>query len=515
MIVRNEAKLDSEGRFIIQRLINNIHHLCHAYVILDTGSDDNTIPLIKSSFAVLGIPGEVYTQPWVGAERFRFDESRNIALRRCEEWLTGRGEDLKEWVAMFMDADNSLHLYDEPPTTFNGPRFAINETSQERVVVEMRSGNGAKYPYTWMVSLARRWYWCHPRHEYVTTDTKNGPPTETLVTGCYIHSGRDGARSDDPRRYLTDARVLEEYLLEQLGIDEQALAVRARGSVEAREITTTTDSGGKEDNETREIATTADSEVKEDNETRETATTANSETKETATTANSETKETTTTANSEALKEATSVAETSRRRLALVANQTLTSEQARLVYFIAQSYIDTSLSVALDNESLRLTHRELAGDWYAFLTTVEGGDGEQCYMAAVELAKVLLQRERSPDTFERVILTLTDAVKSQPWRCEAIYYYLVACHHYEKHQQGYEFAQPLVAKAPREQPALALHDEAIANWRLFERFAIAAFHCQQYGEAFKYMSYCLPYAPEEIVKRMSVFRALPRSSWIN
>ena len=57
MIVKDEEH-------IIQECLKSISPYIDRYDITDTGSSDNTKQIIKDYFESVGIPGEVYDEPW-------------------------------------------------------------------------------------------------------------------------------------------------------------------------------------------------------------------------------------------------------------------------------------------------------------------------------------------------------------------------------------------------------------------------------------------------------------------
>ena len=66
MIVKNEADT-------IQKVLESTIKTIDRYTILDTGSTDNTIDIIRSTFK--DVPGNIYTEPFVD-----FSTSRNRAI---------------------------------------------------------------------------------------------------------------------------------------------------------------------------------------------------------------------------------------------------------------------------------------------------------------------------------------------------------------------------------------------------------------------------------------------------
>jgi tetratricopeptide (TPR) repeat protein len=71
MIVKNESK-------IITRLFDSIISIIDCYCICDTGSTDDTIKIMYEYFHNKGIPGKIFSQPFVN-----FCFNRNVSLNAC------------------------------------------------------------------------------------------------------------------------------------------------------------------------------------------------------------------------------------------------------------------------------------------------------------------------------------------------------------------------------------------------------------------------------------------------
>ena len=93
MIVKNETK-------VLPRLFRSVKDYIDYYVIVDTGSTDGTIELIKAEMKSYGIDGEVHERPWVDFATNR-QQALELALSadRCDYLL-------------FIDADEELAVTD-------------------------------------------------------------------------------------------------------------------------------------------------------------------------------------------------------------------------------------------------------------------------------------------------------------------------------------------------------------------------------------------------------------------
>ena len=192
MIVKNEEK-------VLPRLFRSIKDYIDYYVIVDTGSTDGTIDLIKKEMAGYGIEGEVHERPWVnfGTNRQQALELA-VAANRCE-WL------------LFIDADEELGVSD--------PLFY--EKMEPGVSYEIEKHNkDLRYALPHLINIRTcKYRWEGPVHNYLVT--VEGPKRRTLRKDVWIiyHSG-EGAKSHGVTReekFLRDARILEKYLEENPG----------------------------------------------------------------------------------------------------------------------------------------------------------------------------------------------------------------------------------------------------------------------------------------------------------
>lgn len=185
MIVKNEAK-------IILRCLASASSLADYVLVVDTGSEDGTQELIRGFLSGHNLKGEVIDEPWRN-----FAYNRTFALERLRE----RG-----WVdyAMIIDADDVLVQNHD----FDAAAFKL-QIDQDLYDIELTNG-GISYfcPQLCRNSLPFRYRGV--LHEYL--ESPPGPITRQTAQGFHIASGREGARSQNPRKYHDDAAVLENAL---------------------------------------------------------------------------------------------------------------------------------------------------------------------------------------------------------------------------------------------------------------------------------------------------------------
>lgn len=179
MIVKNEAH-------VIERCLASVKPLIDWWVIVDTGSTDDTEQRIVS--ALDGVPGVLTEAPWVD-----FATNRNQALDIAR--ATYRG------YALTIDADEVLR--NVGPLILDGKAGYTFDVNYD----------GTRYRRHALLRLDRPWEWVGPVHEYLHL------PYATLghLTAPTIEVFHEGARSRDPLTYEKDAALLEKALEEDPG----------------------------------------------------------------------------------------------------------------------------------------------------------------------------------------------------------------------------------------------------------------------------------------------------------
>jgi len=176
MIVRDEED-------VVETALGCVAPHVDYWVVVDTGSTDGTMDVVRRFFAREGIPGELHQRPWRD-----FGHNRTEALEAC------RGKAEYAWV---MDADD--RVVGTPP---------LGELTADCHL--LRYGPDPAY---WRHQIFRNvlpWRYEGPVHEYAVCSE---PCTVARLEGDYhVESRRLGARSRDSDTYARDARLLEAAL---------------------------------------------------------------------------------------------------------------------------------------------------------------------------------------------------------------------------------------------------------------------------------------------------------------
>lgn len=176
MIVKNESK-------VIERSLSSVKPYIDYWVIVDTGSTDGTQEIIKKFMK--GVPGELYERPWIN-----FSHNRNEALQLARP---------KADYLLFIDADDILTYSDG----FHWPNLERDSYS-----MNIQYGN-LFYARTQLIKSSLDWRWEGVVHEALVSSQAASKETLNGVTMVIVGGGD---RSNDPEKYLKDAKMLEAAL---------------------------------------------------------------------------------------------------------------------------------------------------------------------------------------------------------------------------------------------------------------------------------------------------------------
>lgn len=189
MIVKNESHIVHE---VLQASLPFIDTFC----ILDTGSTDNTVQIIRDFYESKGINGVVHEGDWKG-----FGKSRSEALKLCDGKM--------DYILM-IDADD---LIEGPPNVKDFLLRALYLTTPNAANIHIRRGI-IEYERTQLFKANDGWRYVGVLHEYPTNDKPNVHvrlPKEIWMTGRTI-----GARSMlEGNKYQRDAETILEALKEE------------------------------------------------------------------------------------------------------------------------------------------------------------------------------------------------------------------------------------------------------------------------------------------------------------
>jgi glycosyltransferase involved in cell wall biosynthesis len=182
MIVKNEAR-------VVRRCLDSVRPWIDCWVIVDTGSTDETREIVREALAEL--PGELHERPWKD-----FGHNRSEAL----ELARGKAD-----YTLIIDADEILSAR---------PGFRMPElTADEYQTLHQAGEGGTSFYLTQIVRSALPWRYVGVLHEVIQCSL---PHTTSKLEGLVCKGFFDSARNVDPKRkYEHDAEVLEQALRDE------------------------------------------------------------------------------------------------------------------------------------------------------------------------------------------------------------------------------------------------------------------------------------------------------------
>lgn len=184
MIVKNESK-------IITRLLDSVLKIIDHYVIVDTGSTDNTIEVISNYFKDKSIDGKILVKKFEN-----FEKTRSYALEKC---LCEPDSDF----ILLLDADMKLEF---------GEKFDPIKLKQLLIfdAYHLMQGNETlMYKNIRLVRNSLHFFYKGVTHEYVTSHSKftKGTIDKEML---FINDIGDGGSKDD--KYTRDIDLLQKAL---------------------------------------------------------------------------------------------------------------------------------------------------------------------------------------------------------------------------------------------------------------------------------------------------------------
>jgi len=176
MIVKNEAKN-------LPRCFSTIKHIIDYWVIVDTGSTDNTQEVIQKELA--DIPGVLMERPWVNFGHNR-SESLAFAKNRADYLL-------------LCDADEQII----PTHNFDKSELTLDQ-------YHLRYNGSLDYMVPYLIKSNLAWRFVGVTHEFLTaSDTKSSGEIKSLSIKDW---GDGGAKSD---KFERDIKLLEQGLIDE------------------------------------------------------------------------------------------------------------------------------------------------------------------------------------------------------------------------------------------------------------------------------------------------------------
>lgn len=193
MIVRNEAP-------VIERLLNSVYNIIDHYVIVDTGSEDNTIEVIEKYFKKKSliknkpVKGTIHQRKWVN-----FGYNRNQALQLAK----GTAD-----YILTIDADEEMIIENKQ---------AFHSLTKDHYLIKVSMNNDG---FTWdrpgLLKITQDiWEWKGPAHNYVSCKKEsfeNGGTLKGVKIISHVENTGKSYNITTKEKYLNDAKLLAKEL---------------------------------------------------------------------------------------------------------------------------------------------------------------------------------------------------------------------------------------------------------------------------------------------------------------
>jgi glycosyltransferase involved in cell wall biosynthesis len=190
MIVKDEEDT-------MERCLRAVAPYIKYWVIVDTGSTDNTISVTNKTMESLGIPGELHERPWVNFEVNR-TESLNLAKGKCDY----------RWI---IDADDTFFPEDPSINPFGG---LDKGPDCYQILYKL---NNLQYHRAQIVKSEQNWVYKGVLHEFLHLDEKKEQIFQAPVPGAFVMADISPLKraASLEEKYANDAKILEKALIDE------------------------------------------------------------------------------------------------------------------------------------------------------------------------------------------------------------------------------------------------------------------------------------------------------------
>ena len=188
-IMKNESH-------VAKRMLDSIKPIVDALCIVDTGSTDNSIEIVKQWGKDNGVETFVFEKAFDN-----FESCRNHAFEMARSEFLTRG-DGHDWYSFWLDFDEQIVVdssFDKQ--SINKDLYMFNTYIKSM-----------KYTRNELCRLNKPFRFYGPVHEFIVCDEQN--ITSDLMKGLHVVVNMDGAswQENTPEKYRKHAAVLEDYI---------------------------------------------------------------------------------------------------------------------------------------------------------------------------------------------------------------------------------------------------------------------------------------------------------------
>jgi glycosyltransferase involved in cell wall biosynthesis len=181
----------------ILTMLNSVKDITDLICGVDTGSNDQTVQIIKQFGVDNNIPTYVFERPFDN-----FENSRNHGMQKLREVIKELGWDATKTHSFFVDCDETMVI---------DPKFDKNQFVNDLYMINTMIGS-MKYTRNTFARVSMPFRFSGFVHEYIVCDQPN--ITSGLAENIYVDVKMIGQswKGDISQKYKSHATILENYL---------------------------------------------------------------------------------------------------------------------------------------------------------------------------------------------------------------------------------------------------------------------------------------------------------------
>lgn len=188
-IMKNESH-------VANRMLDSIKPIVDGICIIDTGSTDNSIEVVKKWGEDNNVETYVFERPFDD-----YEKSRNFSIQKAREIFLSKNDN-NIYYGFWLDFDEQIVIND---------KFNKNGINKDLYMFNTFIGK-MKYTRNELYRLDKPFKFYGPIHEFIVCDDKN--ITSGLFDGLHVNVSMDGSswQGDVSDKYLSHSHTLEKYI---------------------------------------------------------------------------------------------------------------------------------------------------------------------------------------------------------------------------------------------------------------------------------------------------------------
>jgi glycosyltransferase involved in cell wall biosynthesis len=197
------AQIMKNEEAVLERMLNSIKPIVDIICMVDTGSTDKSIEILKKWGSDNNVEVHILERPFDN-----FENSRNASMQLARNVVAKKNDD-NTYYTFWSDCDEVMEI---------SPSFNKKSLDKDLYMVNTTIGN-MKYTRNCIARLDKNFTWYGPVHEFIVPPKdENGTTVKVsagIADGVHVQVYTDGNswKSEDvEKKYRKHAEILEEYI---------------------------------------------------------------------------------------------------------------------------------------------------------------------------------------------------------------------------------------------------------------------------------------------------------------